>query len=485
MLELNHWTIKAKLMLLTGFFAAGLILISVYSNIMTSRVAINGPLYQELVLQKDLIADILPPPEFIIESYLITYELYHAKSPEERTKLIENFNKLHQLYKERHQFWQDNLKPGEAKDLLLNDSYASANDFFNIAQNEYIPALNQEERAKALAILNTKLWPTYQKHRKTIDKVVALSENEVLHIQKRAKVTVAWTYSTSSIFSLIVIIGVVLFSLALIRQLYTMVTKTISSISGTTDQITSGSEKLNHTAYQTSEIANTVSNSADEVSGAVQMVASSVEEMNATSAEIAKNSSEAAKITNSAVSISHTANQAMTKLGNSSSEIGSVIKMITSIAEQTKLLALNATIEAARAGEAGKGFGVVANEVKELAKQTAKATEEIETKINMIQADTHTSIEAIHEINKIIDQMNLIQGTIASAVEEQSATTNEISKSIAEAATGVCAIAKNISDVASAASVTTSYVSENMSLLNQFPEYTQSLKRLFTDSSVH
>jgi methyl-accepting chemotaxis protein len=145
----------------------------------------------------------------------------------------------------------------------------------------------------------------------------------------------------------------------------------------------------------------------------------------------------------------------VTKLGHSSGEIGQVIKVITSIAQQTNLLALNATIEAARAGEAGKGFAVVANEVKELAKETAKATEEIGRKIAAIQTDTTAAVEAIVSISGVINQINDISSSIATAVEEQNATTNEMSRNVSEAAHGGGEITSNISGVAAAAQDTT------------------------------
>jgi methyl-accepting chemotaxis protein len=156
-----------------------------------------------------------------------------------------------------------------------------------------------------------------------------------------------------------------------------------------------------------------------------------------------------------AVRVADTTNATVAKLGESSAEIGKVIKVITSIAQQTNLLALNATIEAARAGEAGKGFAVVANEVKELAKATAKATEDIGQKIEAIQADTKGAVAAIREISGIINQINDIQCTIASAVEEQTATTNEIGRNVSEAAKGSAEIARNITGVAQAAHGTT------------------------------
>ncbi len=179
-----------------------------------------------------------------------------------------------------------------------------------------------------------------------------------------------------------------------------------------------------------------MSAAAEQVSKSVQTVAASAEEMTASIKEIARNAHEAARVATSAVRVAEVTSGTISKLGDSSIEIGKVIKVITSIAEQTNLLALNATIEAARAGEAGKGFAVVANEVKELAKETAKATEDISRKIDAIQGDTTEAVKAIKEIRGIIGQVNDISTTIASAVEEQTATTNEIGRNVAQAAAG-------------------------------------------------
>jgi len=150
-----------------------------------------------------------------------------------------------------------------------------------------------------------------------------------------------------------------------------------------------------------------------------------------------------------------TTNESVAKLGASSQEIGDVVKAITSIAEQTNLLALNATIEAARAGEAGKGFAVVASEVQELAQETARATEDISKRVEAIQADTAGAVEAISQITSVIAEINDFQATIAAAVEEQTATTNEMSRSVQEAAGGTTQIASNITGVATAADSTT------------------------------
>jgi methyl-accepting chemotaxis protein len=177
--------------------------------------------------------------------------------------------------------------------------------------------------------------------------------------------------------------------------------------------------------------------------------------MQASIREISKNANDSARVAKNAVIVAQSTTDTIMKLGQSSHEIGDVIKVITSIAQQTNLLALNATIEAARAGEAGKGFAVVANEVKELAKQTAKATEEISQKIEAIQGVTKGAVTAIGEISAIINQINDISNSIASAVEEQTVTTNEIGRSVTEAAQGVSDISKNIAGVATSAKDTT------------------------------
>jgi methyl-accepting chemotaxis protein len=220
------------------------------------------------------------------------------------------------------------------------------------------------------------------------------------------------------------------------------------------------SSQMGANAEETSAQANVVSAAAEQVSASVGTVATGTEEMSASIKEIAANATNAASVAGEAVQVAARTNDTVSKLGDSSAEIGQIIKVITSIAQQTNLLALNATIEAARAGEAGKGFAVVANEVKELAKETARATEDISQKIEAIQTDTGDAVVAIGSIGEIIEQISGIQNTIASAVEEQAATTAEIGRNVTEAARGSNEIAQNISTVAEAAGSTSAGVSE-------------------------
>ena len=249
-------------------------------------------------------------------------------------------------------------------------------------------------------------------------------------------------------------------------------------VASAAEQLNATSQQMSANAEETSAQANVVSEGADQVNKNLQTVATGSEEMSASIKEIAKNAHESAKVATSAVKVAEETNQIVSKLGTSSTEIGQVIKVITSIAQQTNLLALNATIEAARAGEAGKGFAVVANEVKELAKQTAKATEDISRKIETIQTDTKESVDAIGIISGIINQINDISATIASAVEEQNATTNEMARNVSEAARGSGEITKNIAGVAEAAKSTTQGASDSLKAAESLSKMSNELREL-------
>ncbi|MGC1870949.1 MAG: methyl-accepting chemotaxis protein [Acidobacteriaceae bacterium] len=250
------------------------------------------------------------------------------------------------------------------------------------------------------------------------------------------------------------------------------------TLASSSEELSAVSNQMSANAEETATQANVVSAAAEQVTKNLQTVATATEEMTASIKEIARNANDAARVATAAVKTAESTNATVSKLGQSSAEIGQVIKVITSIAQQTKLLALNATIEAARAGEAGKGFAVVANEVKELAKETAKATEDITQKIEEIQGDTQGAVQAIAEISQIITQINDIANTIAGAVEEQTATTNEIASNVAEAAQGGKQVAENISSVAGAAKSTTEGASNTQSAATELSRMASELQQL-------
>jgi methyl-accepting chemotaxis protein len=259
----------------------------------------------------------------------------------------------------------------------------------------------------------------------------------------------------------------------------------VQSLDQTSQQLASAAEELSAVATQmsknaamTSEQSNAAAANSEEVSKGVQTVATNTEEMVSSIKEIARSSSEAAGISKDAMKKANDTNITINQLGEASAEIGNVIKVISSIAQQTNLLALNATIEAARAGDAGRGFAVVANEVKELAKQTAKATEEITNKIGAIQETSRGAVGAIGGISKVIEQINGISMTIAAAVEEQTATTNEVSRVMQESTNAVDGITNIIKNVAGAAQESSAGAGQTLEAAKGLSELAARLKDL-------
>ena len=263
-----------------------------------------------------------------------------------------------------------------------------------------------------------------------------------------------------------------------VRDVVASVSESARAIAAAAEELASTSDAMAGSAASSASQAEGVSDAAARVSDSVSTVARGAEEMGTSIGEIAHNAHEAARVAQRAVGVAESTTSQIGKLGRSSAEIGDVVKVITSIAEQTNLLALNATIEAARAGEMGKGFAVVAGEVKELAQQTARATEDIAGRVLAIQTDTEGAVTAISEITSIIAQINDFQTTIASAVEEQTATTTEMNRSVGEAAEGAGGIAANIAGLAAASQVTTEGVLQSQRAAAELSGMSRELREL-------
>ena len=260
------------------------------------------------------------------------------------------------------------------------------------------------------------------------------------------------------------------------NQFDKVVSDALNTVSSASTELESSSRAMSNTAEQTNVQSAAVASAAEQASMNVQTVASAAEELSSSITEISRQVTQSSEIADRAVSDADAANKQILGLVNSAETVGQVVSLITDIAEQTNLLALNATIEAARAGDAGKGFAVVASEVKNLANQTAKATEEIESQIGQIQAETSGAVSAIETISGTIKQISEIAQGIAAAVEEQGAATQEIARNVEQAASGTQEVTTNITDVTMAAQQTGAASNEVLSAASELAKQSTALR---------
>ncbi|GAA1561636.1 hypothetical protein GCM10009827_098780 [Dactylosporangium maewongense] len=263
-----------------------------------------------------------------------------------------------------------------------------------------------------------------------------------------------------------------------VRSTVQALSRSARTVATSADELSGASQRIVSAAALASDRAGAANHAAGEVSLNVDTLASASEEMGGSIAEISRNANDALRVAGDAVSMADQTNAMMSRLGTSSVEIGNVVKVITSIAEQTNLLALNATIEAARAGDAGKGFAVVAGEVKDLAQETARATDGISRRVEQIQADAEHAIEAISEIGSIIARINDFQVTIASAVEEQTASTQESSRTVSDVAVRTGEIAATIADIADVAGRNTTEADTSLAAARQLAGMAEDMNAL-------
>src|SRR5579885_2911809 len=429
---------KVRILIAMSVLALGIFAWVAFSTLRI--VEVNGPLYKTIVHKDDIVQDVAPPVMSLVPARLDVYLLIYEPDP---AKYDDHVVRIHQRRKAYEDMLEEDLaglEEGRVRTLLTTTMHQAASEYFDKIDQELVPLVKKGDKRKIEAC-SRELASISQKHDQAGD--VATYFNQFV---------------------------------AKLRDMISAISENAEHVAAASEELSATSQQITANSEETSTQAQVVSQAGDHINRNLQTIATGAEEMTATVAEIAKNAMEAAKVSTEAVATADATNATVAKLGEASAEIGKVIEVITTIAQQTNLLALNATIEAARAGEAGNGFAVVAYEVKELAKQTAKSTEEIGRKINAIQTNTAVAVEAIGAIKNVIDKVNHISGVIATAVEEQSATTNEMSRNVGEAAKGAAEISNNISGVAEAAQSTSASVAESQKATEHLAQMAQQLR---------
>jgi len=430
-LTVRRQLVGSALLALAGFLVFGVV-----AYVTVEELKINGQRYHRITQAKDLVADVVSPQEYLVESYLAVHQMLTETDRRRLDDLIQQGQELRANFEARHQHWEKSLPSGPLRDALLKDAYAPGAEFLRVRDDELIPAVRRGDTEGARQIAELQLKPLYEQHRKAVLEVVQLAR-QATDKEEQAALALARQRATLvplvglALATVVVTIGLLL-SRRLVRaieqtrqvaertadgdlthrvgyasgdelgQLASATNRMVDSLRSilshigeravtlatASEELSSVSTQMISSAEETSQQASMVSSGSEQISRNVESVSVSVEQMIASIQEISKNTSEAARVATVAAGEADLTNTAVNKLGDSSAEIGKVVQVINTIAQQTNLLALNATIEAARAGEAGRGFAVVANEVKELANETATATKDIGRKIEAIQADT-------------------------------------------------------------------------------------------------
>ncbi|MDZ4860262.1 MAG: methyl-accepting chemotaxis protein [Candidatus Hydrogenedentes bacterium] len=453
-MTLKYLSVAKQFAVVTLLFSAAIVLLSVYALVTLTNVSetiltlekgvqVNGPIYHNIIVAKDAIADVLPPPQYIIESYLCAHELTDATDKGRVDGLLARIVQLQSEYDVRHAFWIKELEPGPLRTALVDKVDIPASAFFTCLNEEFIPAIAEGNTAVANGILGDKLAPLYREQRSAVDEVVALAEESFKADQEKldsdlamidgatkAELRKAWlTFGGIALFSILVSVSMAVF---VVRGMTKRLTGIVNNLTEGADQMASASQQVSESSQQMASGASQQASSLEETSASLEQMASMIRQNS-------DNARQAFGMANTAREAAHDGQRAMEKMSGaiqrikgSSDETAKIIKTIDEIAFQTNLLALNAAVEAARAGDAGKGFAVVAEEVRSLAQRSAEAARSTSTLIEEAQQNADSGVSVSGEVGSKLEAIGTSIEKVNQLIEEVSAASKEQSQGIGQ-----------------------------------------------------
>lgn len=501
---------SSRLYLLLVIFSIGFIVFGFLAKNTIDTIKVTGPVYTDIVTDKDLIADILPPPRYIIEAYLVVLQSLDSSLQDGPAVTAARIKSLKKEYDERHVFWTKTLRPGAKRDLMLAASYQPAIRFFTEVEEKFLPALAAGDLAAAQGLAYGSLKQQYQNHRLAIDKLVKLATEDAAANENMANSIITKRNWMMLLIGLAILISSAAMGIFIVRQLLARLGGEPEDVAAIVERVSDGDltlqsvdtssrslmaamgrmleslrQVISNTSHTAADIASAslqlqaasreLSSASEHAAGQVSAIATASEEMAATSNDISRNCASAAETSHKSAETAHSGEQVVKlsiagmttlagqvqqvaqtvgALGARSDQIGAIVGTIEDIADQTNLLALNAAIEAARAGEQGRGFAVVADEVRALAERTTKATREIGEMIKAIQLETQQAVHAmsasVAEVDKGVqaaeDSQRALQEIMA-RIDEMTGQVGMIATAAGEQTTTTAEISSNLHQV--------------------------------------
>ena len=474
---LNNLKLSHRFALLICFFLAAFALYGALSFGVLSTLKVNGPVYQRIVQSKDLIADVLPPPLYIIESHLVSLQLAEAAERADQDKLIARLTKLKAEYDTRHAYWTKEGLESELAEALLKKAYAPAAEFYAMAINELIPGVQKHDQAM-IASARVRMDHAYQQHRAEIDKVVRITGLRAEADEAAAKdkiqsytllllVILAFAAAVGTLAALGLSRGIMRAVKEAVRiaealaagnlaqhvevrskdelgQMLGALMRTIEQLNIMMRNVKDTSDTVGAAAREIAQGHADLSSRTEEQASSLEQTAASMEEMTSTVSQNADNAKKASTLAAGATETAQAGGEAvrkvvqtMTGISDSSKKIADITSVIDGIAFQTNILALNASVEAARAGEQGRGFAVVASEVRSLAQRSAAAAKEIKGLISdsvaKVDSGSREVAEAGRTMEKIVESVKRVNSLIAeisAASQEQSQSISQVSDTV-------------------------------------------------------